>query len=444
MDTDAVRSRVSIMTENKSKSSLVRLGQRLRRWAGVVPPTGRGWLVAGLAGFAVWRYGFGQLDLLLFMLGLAGLLLVLLSAALVGLTALYVRRRVCPASAEVLRFEAGVPIRTGFSTPSLDRLPLIRLLWTWRQPAEVEVRLINKERRLVEEAIAPRRCQVAAMRRRFVVRDVFGLCSIAWGREDPTPLTVLPNAGRLRRMPVVQSMAAAEGLSHPSGAPEGDRMEIRRYTPGDSVRHIMWKTFARTRILNVRTPERSVDHSRKTVAYLIAGPGDEPAAAAARVALEAGALGERWLFGADGASQPTATLDTALAAIARSGSWRRNGEGGGLGTFLREVGNEGEVHCIIFAPARGGGWTREALGAAHGFRGGLSFVLGTDGVARPSAVPLWRRLLFATTPEEGTPAAELNTLLTTLGRAGFPVLVVDRASGRSYGEQHQRALGAPA
>ena len=52
-------------------------------------------------------------------------------------------------------------------------------------------------------------------------------------------------------------------------------------------------------------PERAVAQTKRVVAYLATGARDEPAAAAARVALESGALGPGWAFGADGAEEAT-------------------------------------------------------------------------------------------------------------------------------------------
>jgi len=448
-----------------------KLGRLVRRTTDRVPLSWRGSLVALFAGLALWFYGFGALDLVLFVIGIAGIVLVVLSSLVTGGAALYLGRRVPDASADVQRLEAGSAIRTGFNVPALAKLPLVKIHWQWVQPAGVKSRIRLTGNRLTEEVVATHRCQVTGTRRRFTVHDAFGLSRVAWEREDPGSLTILPNVGGLRNMPVVQSMAAAEGMAHPIGAPEGDRMEIRRYAPGDSMRNIMWKTFARTRQLNVRMPEPSIDRSRKTVAYLIAGPDDEAAAAAARAALEAGALGEQWLFGADGTSDPTSRLDPALEAIARSGSLSSNGDPppfagprsdngkqtalgqrlrptaaskkppSGLRTFLSHARLEGEVHCIVFAPARPGRWTSEALEAARSYPGAVSFVLGTDGVVRTSPPPLWRRLLFTEEAVAGTPAEELAAVLRILASAGCPALVIDRVSGRSYGRAHQRALG---
>lgn len=212
-------------------------------------------------------------------------------------------------------------------------------------------------------------------------------------------------------------------------------MEIRRYVPGDSVRNIMWKSYAHTRQLNVRTPERSVDRARKIVGYLVAGPFDEPAAAAARVALESGALGDRWVFGADGTQAAVDRLEPALQAIARSGSAPEGATG--LRGFLRSVGVGGDVHCVVFAPGRPGPWTPEVLRVAREHPEVLTFVLGVDGLVRaPPAQPLWRRLLWSDEPAPGVPVDEVAELLRSLGGG----LVADRATGRTSGAERHRAL----
>lgn len=431
--------------------SLRRAAQHL---ADAVPLSTRGAVVALFSGVSLWRFGFGSLDLLLFVIGVSGLVLTVLSSFVIGGAAFYLRRQPLRSQIEAGRLEAGSPIRTGFRMPALGRLPLVKVHWQWLEPDDAECRVLERDGELVEEVVARRCGQAKAIRRRFTVYGAFGLSRVAWERLDPTPLTILPDVGRLRRMPVVQSMAAAEGLPHPAGVPEGDRMEIRRYVPGDSVRHILWKTFAHTRQLNVRIPERSIELAEKTVAYLLTGPEDE-AAAAARVALETEVFGLRWLFGADGTELPTDSLEPALQAIARSGSVgsSRNGNTrhspssganghGGLGSFLRNPEVKDEVHCIVFAPCRSGSWAEEAFTAARNFSGAISFVLGPDGLTRRSPVPFWHRVFYVEEAPSGTTAEELADLLRTMASAGCPALVVDRASGQSWGPDRQLATGA--
>lgn len=414
-----------------------------RRLADILAPTWRGLLLLAIAGLTLWYLGFEKLDLVVFAIAILTVSVVLLCSLGVTLTALWLRRRLNAAGVGS-RLEAGVPLTTGFRAPAMGRLPLIRLRWEWREPDNVEVRPKEREGELREEVVIGQRCQVARLSRRFLVEDVLGLAQVAWERTDPAPFSVLPNRGGLRAMPPLFAVAGGEVIPHPTaGTPEGDRMEIRPYQPGDSVRNIMWKTYARTRELKVRLPERSLDRARKTIAYLVTGPGDEPAAAAARVTLEKGDLGDEWLFGADGTVDPVDALEPALEAIARSGSLGEDRPTNGLLGFL-ESASGGGVHCVVFAPARPGPWTQEAMEAARAYPGLISFVLGTDGIARREPRALWHRLLFAEPNDAGTPSEELAGLLRTLASAGSSTLVVDRETGRTYSEAHQQALGAAA
>lgn len=438
-----------------------KLAGGVRRLVGWVPLTARGAAVVALSALALWPFGFGSLDLVLFMVGWVGLLLVGLALLLVVTSGLWLRRRLrrvlaaadgvdtesdtsgSGSSSVGLRAEAGSRVATGFVVPRLGKVPLVEVGWQWLSPEQITVLSRARGRNLREEIVAHRRCSVDTVSRRFEVSDVLGLARVSWRADQRVPTVVLPALGRLRANPVVRALASADGIAHPSGLPEGDRMEIRRYVPGDSVRHILWKTFARTRELTVRVPERSVERARKTVAYLVTAPGDEPAAAAARLALEAGALGEDWLFGTDGMAQPTADLATACMAIARSGALR--GEGAGLAGFLDHVAPlGGDVHCVVFAPAREGAWTRAVLAEAGRRRGMLSFVLATDGVARPAGRSLWQRLLFRAVADRGTPAAALGSLVRTLSGTGAAVKAVDRDTGNVFGDRHHERLpGGP-
>ena len=426
-------------------------GSRIGRWtrrgaelfraaADAVPVSWMGAAVAGLSSLALWRWGYGQMDLLIFVFGLSGLALLGLALLFTVIATVTVRRHVARRPELQLgptgRIETGVPTETGFKLPALSRLPLVQLRWHFNEPAGLQCRRRVRDGYLHEEVVARRRCRVDGARRTVEVRDAFGLTRTAFARSLTSPLTVLPQIGRLGAMPPLFSMSSAEGLPYPSGAPEGDRMDIRRYVPGDPVRHILWKAYARTRQLNVRVPERSVDRSRRLVAYLAAGGDDEAAAAAARVALETGMLGQDWIFGADDAAEPTDDAETALLAIARSGNRPGARPGRDLAAFLAHPSVAGGlgVHCVIFAQAAPGTWADGLLAAASTFPGSVSFVLGTDGVLDDAGRPWWHRLLFRPEGDRASSATlrDLKTLTTRFATAGHSVRVVDRSTGRVY------------
>jgi hypothetical protein len=410
----------------------------LRRAGERLPPTPRGLLLAALCGAAFYFWGVGQSDLVVFVFGAMGLTLVAASVLLVELVAWRCRRALAAGPrSDVQRLEAGSPIATGFVLPAQHRWPLVQVRWDWRHPRRVSCRQRFRESRLHEEVVARRRGDVAAIERRIIVESTFGLARVAWRHMEQRPLLILPEVGALRSLPVIRSLASGDALSHPAGAPEGDRMEIRRYAPGDPVRHILWKVFARTRQLNIRTPERAVDRSRRTLAYFLAGGEDEATAAVARVALTQNLLGERWLFGADGSEETTEQLEPALRMIARSASDLAMPALDGLRRFVRRPEVADEAHGVLFAPAHPGPWLDDLFASMPQLRLRLTLVFGTDGVRRGETPPLWRNLLFRPIPEPETASAdELQQILRRCAAARCPALVIDRRTGRVHGAPH--------
>lgn len=435
------------MSAHTSPSALARRLESTRRAVRRVeagfPLRFRGLLTAIGAGAALWRYGFGSLDLLLFVIGICGLSLVALGLLGTASASYYLRRKLPLTSTARADLECGSLLRTGFELPSLSRVPLIQIDWHWVEPIDVTVKPRVSEDLLLEEVVAAHRGESPRIVRRISVSDAFGLCRIRFHHSEARPLLLLPDPGRLRHAHFIQSVSGADGIPDPAGAPEGDRMEIRRYAPGDSVRHILWNTFAKTRQLVVRMPERSLDTSQRVIAYLVSGPGDEPAAAAARAALESGALGENWVFGADGTPEPTDKVEDALVAICRSGS-RPADAGCGLRTFLERAEFASGASCVVFVPASVGPWTPAVIETARQRRGGLSFIIGTDGIYRARERRTWERLLLIRESPSGVAAQDLAQVQAMLEHAGGRTVIADRSTGRYYGEAHARAIGATA
>jgi hypothetical protein len=293
-----------------------------------------------------------------------------------------------------------------------------------------------------EEEVTPTaRWRIEAIERRVVVEDVLGLMRVGWRHEQRAPMCVLPNVGQFRQMPVIRALSGGEDLPLPMGDPVGDRVDYRRYGPGDPLKTILWKTFARTRQVMVRTPERAIAPAQRTVVYLVAAPWDEPAAGAARVAIELGILGVNGRFGADG--QPpdgTADPDLALQWIAASAAARHRG-GADLEPFLREAERHGRVRGIVFVPAAPGPWLDRVALVVAGRRRMLDVVVGTDGVALEP--PSWlRRLVWRGKPARTLARADLDETIHRLLRAGVEPIVVERHTGKVYGLGHLRAMRA--
>ncbi len=420
------------------------------------PFTVQGLITLTLALLALRVIAYGSMDLVVFALAICALAIVMASllCVIVGglLTQLRVRKHLLtlPASRTII-VEAGYPNETGFTFPSIGFFPLVRLSWQVIYPDHLDARisLDSRPQLMLEEVIPRRRCKTSKLVRLFTVSDILGFCHYRWRQGQSLSLMALPRSNTIKALPLLRSLTAEDGIPSMTGNPEGDRMEIRPYVPGDSVRNIMWKVYARTRELNVRLAERSVYHSDRTIAYLLASSNDEAAAAVARVAVEAGALGNDWVFGADGSSEPCTTVPAALEAIAAS----RVLDGNyyyGLDAFLQQQGTQGATHCIVFAAADTGPWVHSLKQTANRFRGRFSLVLATDGFVDETPVKLWRRILFsnsgvasanAASAQQGTTLTarrELTRLLTELGQSVESTLVVDRATGLSFDQRMRK------
>jgi hypothetical protein len=414
----------------------------LRRAADLFPITPLGVLLGIGAAAALHYLAYPELDLVWLVVGFAALGLLGVAVLAVVVAAIALKLALRPrAHAEVVRrsMETGRSLPTGFSAPSLWLLPLVQVDWSWEQPSEAQVTLHEARRRLREEVRLTHRGHVRGVRRRVVIQDAFGLARLAIRQTDPVELTVLPHAGKLGEAPLLVSFSGGDERPHPMGVDDGDRVELRRYVPGDPARFIHWKVFGRTRKLMVRTPERALSPARRTLAYQVAGADDDASAAAARVAIESGTFGPDFRFGADGSAADTDRVDEAVEMIVRSAEAREQG-GAGLEPFVKRAERAGPASLVVFVPPRPGPWLAAVVATVKARAPRCRVVLTTDGVDAAPPPALWRRLLMVPGRGEGTPAAELDAVIAALASTRAEVIVLDRRSGRRLGARHRKAL----
>lgn len=421
----------------------VRLTWRLRlsRLQPHLPLSLTGLAVLVVAVAALQGFGYQRMDLVVFALTVCAISILGASVVLVTVTGIVLQRRLRTLLTTPLpacQAEAGHPNETGFRLPSLPWLPLMTLEWTVTAPDAITTQnRFDPDVGFVDEEITPqRRCRSKEVTRLFTLRDVLGLARFSWRSTQPVRLQVLPQTGRIRSLPVLRSMDAEDGIPSPVGLPEGDRMEIRRYAAGDSVRNIMWRVYARNRHLNVRLPEKSVFHAERTLAYLVTGPNDEAAAGVARFALTQGALGSPWVFGADGSDETAASVAASLPLIAGS---RTPGMAVsyGLDAFLAKAGQHSA--CIIFAPATLGPWTSALKLTLARHAGPFSVVFATDGLRSDAPEPWWRRILIKEpNRQSGSNTSQLQTLMLEFSKLGANIVMVDRQTGLCFDHRLKR------
>jgi uncharacterized protein (DUF58 family) len=421
------------------------LARPVRRAVDLFPLTGLGLVVAATSGAALWFYGLRRLDLVLLVVGGAFVVLTVLGLFAVVATSLglwaHLRRRT--AATEPVEVECGFPHRTGFSLGGVRWIPLVDVTWSWVAPP-AELRIIAERGRLVEEVTGRRRGIVSGVARRFEVRDVLGLCAIAWVWRDRQPLRFLPTVGALRNLEVVRGMSAGEDLPHPEAPAEGGPFDMRAYAAGDPIRFVLWKVFAKTRDLVVRTPERALAPARQTAAYLVTGHADEAAAGAARLAVAAGALGSGWTLGADGCPEPAKTAGRAVELLTRSAATPEARGGADLAEFIAHHAGRQSARLVVFVPGRPGPWMGPVAKVVREAGERLELVICVDGIVRDEP-RRWSKALRR--PERPDPAqatlattGELHAVLHAL--RGAKISIVDRRAGQIFGAEHLRAMEA--
>lgn len=410
--------------------SRTRLRAALARAWGVVPLSGAGVVAALLAGGAFVWYGRGQSDFVVGAASLVALGVVAVSVLGVAVGGLVVWRRLRDGDGVVEGLaEVGQSLETGLWVPRLRWWPLVQVALTWRRPAAVTVHLDDEGALARERVVFGERGKSEAVERVVRVSDIFGLAKLEFARRWSARLVVRPSMTTVDLAAAIRH-AAGDGHAHPTGEVEGDRVEMRRYAPGDPMRMILWKAYARSRRLLVRMPERAVAPQPSTVAYFVAGPGDEPSASVARTFVEAGLLGPDFTFGADGRATPATTPAEAVDAIVSSVAHRDEG-GAGLARFAEAVPRERLGRCIVFVPGEAGPWQAHLARFVQSLPAPPVLIASADGVLARDTRWSWLR---QPAPEAGANLRGLPSLYDALRALDASVSVVHRSGGRVLAE----------
>ena len=206
---------------------------------------------------AYWSFikiGRDELDYILIVVGAISLSLVILAVfgTLIGtLYAVVTLRKY--RQAKDIRIVEGFSCQTGFHFSIPWWVPLVQCRWRWVNP-NVSI-TIEKDGETVS---FPRRGHWKNIQREFWISDIFAICRVRFVRDMNIDLLVEANIGKLAAPVFAIGMQDGGENPHPMGKPYGDRVDMRNYAPGDPVRYILWKTYARTGELVVRTPERAL------------------------------------------------------------------------------------------------------------------------------------------------------------------------------------------
>ena len=266
--------------------------------------------------------------------------------------------------------------RTGLEFRGLRLWPLVDISMQWLEPAGVDARLKTKGLELAETVVFHERGRADHITRRFTVSDPFGIVRISFRVGQAASITVQPDILDVR---AIQDFTdtTGEGYSHPLGKPVGDYVEVRPYVWGDPLRLVVWKAFARTHKLLVREPERSYAPRHMVGVYFVAGPGDEPSAAAARSFVEKRLPDTGYLFMADGAVSPVNAVDQVIDQLIDSITFRDRG-GTGLEHFWGVLNQVPVSAMVMFVPPIPGRWMDPVKAFAHKLGVAPVFITGID------------------------------------------------------------------
>ena len=406
-------------------SQLYRLWRFIWKVLGYQPFSWGSLLLLAGAYWSFSKIGVDQLDYVLIIVGAValGLLVVAFLGTCGGAvyTVLCLREH---KNEKDIRIVEGFPCQTGFVLNMPWWFPLVQCSWRWTKP-DIAIEIFQSGERVV----FPRRGHWEKVEREFWISDIFGICRIRFVHESNVDLLVQANMGKLEAPVFALGMQDGGDQSHPMGKPYGDRVDIRMYAPGDPVRYILWKIYARTGELVVRKPERALQPAERMLAYLIAAPRDSASAGAAQATIQAQGGRSDWKFGADGSSSIVTDVQQAQDLITRSAASEKQ-QGEQLGSFLREAQDERFQSLIIFAPPQDGSWIEHVLEQAKKIN--VSVVIGIDGLVPSKRFGRLRNFVFT---QDVSPYScqlqyhELIQVMTRLRVANISVQIADRRTG---------------
>jgi len=419
-------------------SLFIRTLRVLRIVIDVFPLTPLGVLTA-LGAWLALRYAQEMMDLVLLIVGLTAAGVLMMTCLFALISSFWVRRKLKQLpTLDSLHVETQRATQTGFSVPSLRWFPFVRLSWRWgERGVDVDARLFRNERR--EWVTFAKRGLFEGAERRFAVEGILGFSRVVIRQTQAHPVIwVMPHLGALSRVSDLHSFSGGNEISHPLGTIEGDRVDLRRYYPGDPARFIHWKVYARTRTLMLRSPEAAVSRSRRVVCYLVSGPSDEASAACARYLLQSALVGERWTFAADGAPNPTEDLGEALRKIAQSRDVYLREETA-LAYFLSNVENSEPLFINLFVPPVRDRWFEPVLAALKKRGAQVRVWIGIDSFEERRSV-WWKRLFLLSNETSPVSTHELTRICRAFRALRSEVKIVERTSGRLVDETSFKAV----
>jgi len=404
-----------------------------------IPLTARGAVLICIAILAFRYLALQEHDRLVLASTVGFLLLSALLALTVLSAGLWLRFTQLGVSSNIDAVE-GMPRATGLVLNLVPAIPCIVVDIRWLNFAGIDVTLTRHQGGYAEMIMPSQRQQRSEVIRQFEISDVFGLCGVRFRRGFSQSVRVEPRPASPCSVTQVRRDQQGDDLVHPNGKPHGDLIEMRHYRPGDPLKLVLWKHYARTGHLLVRQPENSIASMSQTIACFVAGQGDQASAGVARtVVTELYQAGEEILFQADGAASATDCSYEAIQQIIQSVDARQAG-GGVIAAVGKMIRGNAIQHCIAFVPSQPGPWLDRMIAGQVTSHLQIDAIIGVDGVSLPQRFRVLPRWAYARSEANAGGANPVMAVVDRLSAAGIKTSVIDRRSGQAFSNMALKGL----
>lgn len=250
----------------------------------------RGTLALLLCYWVIAKHALPEHDLVAYVLGGAGLLLLSYLLPVLLSQRFWLSRKI-KASVHIdsknlfsrTNISSGISI-SGVSLSTLFTLKVERVFA--QKNARTSAHLIkgkfakNSLRQLVDNTYFPHRALWDLSHLELTVADAFGLTRLRWNQTISAQFEISAKPIPIEALPLTISSAQSGDHLNQNVERAGDLYDIKAYDPSDGTKHILWKTYAKSGQLVVRRPEPAVIPEGEVALYLVAGKDDDDLAAA--------------------------------------------------------------------------------------------------------------------------------------------------------------------
>jgi len=251
--------------------------------------------------------------------------------------------------------------QTGFRLPPMIVFFPVQVSVRWSSLEILDAWGIVELRKGVEYLSLRRRVKLNEVKRIVIIKDLCGFFSFKFSLQTSGAVIASPVEVDVPNNLKIAQSSGEEDL--PSGSPEGSFLDMRAYRPGDPIKHMLWKLWAKTNgeLKFVRTPDPV--GGEQLAFFLFSHPSDE---ANARVLKKLLSVKMNHLLGVgsmNGNLQDKCISENVLDSmelLQQSGSWSAtNDETCSYDSFLKIVKRRRIDKCWVFFPP--GGEKEDAL-----------------------------------------------------------------------------------